>query len=78
VLLPANVVEGLNFLWLGVLVHELKTDRYTRPDVIVRKLGQTSRGQIWTLSEGRHRFVAHLIAGRANIDAKEEEVEDDG
>lgn len=74
ILLPPPVREGLkldkvrDMAWALVLGQEL-------PPIIVRReeVEVPGRGTLYTLTEGRHRYVAHVTIGRPDIAAQEEE-----
>jgi hypothetical protein len=64
--LGPNVCAGMNFLTVACMVRELKTSVGDLVPIEVRR-----EGDCWQVVDGRHRVVAGMIAGRADILASE-------
>lgn len=57
---------GMSYLLVGALAYTLRTTHDPVTPVEVRQ-----EGGGWVLVEGRHRWVAHLVAGRDQIQCVE-------
>lgn len=62
VLLPANVTAGANPLVLMSLAYAMRTTTWEPEPIEVRREGQFLR-----IVDGRHRFMAAVIAGRSSV-----------
>lgn len=63
--LPPNVPAGMNYLLVGHLAYHLRATTEDVAPITVQNL----RDGTYRVSDGRHRYVAHLIAGRPDINA---------
>jgi hypothetical protein len=77
ILLPVPVKEGLNLDLVKFWARNLRAlPSYDVPAITVREEGTiASRGTIYTLSNGRHRVIGSIHAGRDTILAHVEEEE---
>jgi hypothetical protein len=62
ILLPPNVTAGVNLLLLAHLAYTLRATTTPTPPITVRPAGPH-----WRIVDGRHRYLAHIIAGRQHI-----------
>jgi hypothetical protein len=60
--LPPNVAAGMNVLVLMSLVYRLRATLEDPEPVVVSRCGDH-----WRLHDGRHRFLAAVIAGRPDV-----------
>lgn len=68
ILMPRPVAAGMNYLVIASLAYRLRS---TTEDVEPVTLARA--GKHYRIIDGRHRFVAHHIAGRQRILAKVED-----
>lgn len=61
--LPRNVVAGCNFLKLAAYTHQLRATTEDLEPVAVTSEPDGS----WRIDDGRHRFLAAVIAGRPDV-----------
>jgi hypothetical protein len=61
--LPANVPAGCNYLVIASLTHMLRATTEDPEPVVVELEGDGS----WRVCDGRHRYLAAVIAGRADV-----------
>jgi hypothetical protein len=61
--LPRNVSAGCNFLKLGAYAHQLRGTTEDLDPVVVAREPDGS----WRIVDGRHRFLAAVIAGRPDV-----------
>jgi hypothetical protein len=66
ILLPPNVTAGINFLLLAHLAYTLRATNTNTPPITVKPHSP----DIWQIADGRHRYLAHIIAGRQHINCK--------
>jgi ParB-like chromosome segregation protein Spo0J len=64
VLLPPPVPAGMNVLVLMSLTYAIRTGGNVAP------IRVTEEGEFFRITDGRHRFMASVIAGREWVDAK--------
>lgn len=75
-LFPPNPPAGMDWAVVGSLVTELrKTPRPCDPPILVRPercacTPADCPAHFWRITDGRHRFVAALFAGRTHIEAE--------
>lgn len=62
-----NVPAGMNPLVIMSLVYMMRSSNQDPPPILVRRKGKKYR-----VLDGRHRFMAAVIAGRTHILAREE------
>jgi hypothetical protein len=60
--LGPNVTSGMNYMLVGVLSYKLRTSLDDLPPIEVKRVGDC-----FQVVDGRHRVVAHMIAGRPDI-----------
>lgn len=74
VLLPPGIPAGMNLLKLAALAYASRTGAPDPDPITVRVLDGAARGnkRVFTLTDGRHRFLAAVIAGRESVLAVEE------
>lgn len=66
ILLPPNMPAGMDWAVIGLWVVKFrKTPQPCDPPIKVVK-----EGDYWRLRDGRHRFIASLVAGRTHIEAE--------
>lgn len=63
--LPPNVPAGMNFLLLGHFAYQLRATTEDLDPITVERLADGS----FRITDGRHRAVAALIAGRPDVPA---------
>lgn len=63
ILLPENVVAGCNYLVIASFTYMLRSTREDPDPVLVRPVGDG----LFRVSDGRHRFLAAVIAGRNDV-----------
>lgn len=68
VILPPNVPAGMNPLQLLHFAYTMRATNEDLEPIVVRALDKG----IYGLVDGRHRFIASLIAGRPDVLAVEE------
>ena len=61
--LPANVPAGMNPLVLLSLAYRLRSSTEDVEPITVR----ATSDNVFQVVDGRHRFVAHVIAGRSEV-----------
>ena len=61
--LPRNVAAGCNFLKIGAYAHLLRGTTEDLEPVVVAFEAKES----WRLVDGRHRYLAAVIAGRPDV-----------
>jgi ParB-like chromosome segregation protein Spo0J len=64
ILLPKPVPAGMNPLVLMSLTYAIRTGARTEPITVTRE------GKHYRITDGRHRFMASVIAGRDYVHAK--------
>lgn len=62
ILLPPNVPAGINLLLLAHLAYTLRSTNTNTPPITIQ-----AEGNYWRIVDGRHRYLAHIIAGRQHI-----------
>ena len=74
VLLPPGIPAGMNLLKLAALAYASRTGAPDPDPIVIRELYQAERDdrRVFTLTDGRHRFLAAVIAGRESVLAVEE------
>lgn len=60
--LGPNVSAGMNYMLIGVLAYKLRTSMENLEPIKVRRVDD-----VWQVVDGRHRLVAHMVAGRHTI-----------
>lgn len=60
---PPNVIVGCNFLLVATLVYKYRASNEDDYPIIVR----AEDGGRYSITDGRHRSVASIIAGRPDI-----------
>ena len=65
ILMPPPVTAGMNYLVIASLTYMLRSTTDDAPPVVLARAGKHYR-----IVDGRHRFVAHHIAGRQRILAR--------
>jgi hypothetical protein len=63
--LPPNVPAGMNYLLLGFFAYQLRATNKSLEPILVERVGDGS----FRITDGRHRAIAALIAGRPSVDA---------
>ena len=61
--LPPNVPAGMNPLVLMSLAYKLRSSTEHVEPITIRD----SSDNTWQIVDGRHRFIAHVIAGRSEV-----------
>lgn len=61
--IKANVAAGLNPLVLYSLAHFMRSTTDDPPPAVVRQ----NADEDYTILDGRHRYVAAIVAGRADL-----------
>lgn len=67
-LIKPNIPAGMDLAVLGGLVALMRKTSEDPPPIEVRRVSDG----VWLVLEGRHRYFAAVIAGRADVLAKEE------
>lgn len=62
ILMPKPVAAGMNYLVIASLTYRLRSTTEDPPPITL-----TRAGKYYRIVDGRHRFVAHHIAGRHRI-----------
>lgn len=62
VLLPPSITAGMNVMVLVSLAYMLRTSRRDPEPVLL-----APEGALWRIEDGRHRFMAAVIAGRPDV-----------
>jgi hypothetical protein len=63
--LPPNVPAGMNFLKLGHMTYVMRATTEHFDPIEVSEIGDG----FYRITDGRHRFISALIAGRPSIQA---------
>ncbi len=67
-ILPPNLVAGMNPLKLMAITYNLRTTLDDVTPIEVFALGHLAGyGNVWAVHDGKHRVVASYIAGRQDI-----------
>jgi hypothetical protein len=67
VLIRENIPAGMNFLLLGALAYKLRSSRADLEPIVVRLVYPNSGLPLYEILDGRHRFIAAVIAGRMDV-----------
>jgi hypothetical protein len=67
--LPVPVSAGMNYLKIGFYVYELRATTKDHEPIAVRPCGDGS----YRITDGRHRAISALVAGRRDVLATLEE-----
>jgi hypothetical protein len=60
-----NITAGMNPLVIMSIAYQLRTSHEDiHPPIPVRPLIETEAFELWSFSDGRHRWMGHWIAGR--------------
>lgn len=62
--LKPNLPCGMNYMLVGAIAHTLRTTHTPVEPILV---AWRAEFQGWLLIDGRHRWVAHLVAGRSEV-----------
>lgn len=66
--LPPNIVAGMNPLVVMAIAYTLRTSLTDVEPLDVSHLGTLDGlGDVWAVHDGKHRYMASYVAGRADI-----------
>ena len=67
---PPNIPAGCNILVIASLAYALRTSNDpVTPPILVQPEG-TPEDPRWSITDGRHRVIASIVAGRTTVSAE--------